>query len=243
MDKKAMDAALYNINRDFHIYFKTLKRYLNTSNIRYYNRIAENFDSNKKYIYFALQQTPEATTLPLAGVFENQLLSIQMLAYSAQKFGVEVYVKEHYVQLVREKDFYKELRRIPNVRLIKTTDDTYQVICGAIAVATQTGSCIWEGIIRKKNALVFGTCCFWKGAPGVHFINSVEKCQNVIKRILEGKDEINEYDVTKYLEAIDQKTVETFLVPDRETIQEIGMDNCVNNVSNAVKEYWGKNAN
>ena len=57
---------------------------------KYYNRKLTNVvNLNEKYILFSLQLTPEATTLPQAGVFSNQLLTVQLLAEAAKEKGIK----------------------------------------------------------------------------------------------------------------------------------------------------------
>ena len=152
--------------------------------IKRYDKISQLASSNLRYIYFGLQFQPEQTTLPNAGEYRNQLLSIAVLAKAAKHFNIEVWVKEHWVQLYREKSFYKQLEQIENVRLIKSTEDTNEIINNSIAVSTQTGSCILEAVVKGKPVFVFGEGYPYKGAPNVYLINSVEECENYIGRII-----------------------------------------------------------
>lgn len=172
-----------------------------------YNRIAEKADFSKKYIYFALQLTPEASTLPRAGVFAEQYNSIRLLAKCAEKNGLLVYVKEHYVQPLRSALFYEELRRIKNVRLIKTTESTYDIINNSVGVATQTGSCIMEGTLFKKPVYVFSSGYVWKGLPGVFEIESELQGERIIRETCNNYNGIAKKDLEKYLFAFQQCTV------------------------------------
>ncbi len=172
-----------------------------------YNEIAEVPDYNRKYIYFALQFVPEATTLPQAGVFSSQYLSIQLLAKCAEKFNLSVYVKEHGHLAWRNKHFYDEIAAIPNVKFIKSKINTYEVIENCVAVSTQTGTCILEGVLQNKPALVFGDGYLWKEMPGVFQIENYEQGCSVIRDILDNKYEINKNELRKYMYAIQNKSV------------------------------------
>lgn len=162
-----------------------------------YNLIAVEPDYSKKYIYFGLQLTPEATTIPRAGVFAEQYTSVQLLARAAEKNGVLVYVKEHFVQPCRDREVYEILSQIPNVRLIKSSVSSFDLMEHCIAVATQTGTCILEGALKGKPALVTGSGYVWKGLPSLFEIMDEEQGAEVIRSILKGfhvdPDEIKRY--------------------------------------------------
>ena len=193
---------------DVHIY----NRYVAMTQ-KEYNKIAVEPDFNKKYIYFGLQFVPEETTIPRAGVFSEQYTSIQLLARAAEKVGVTVYVKEHFVQPFRSKFVYTQLQDISNVALIKTTVSSFDLMKNSVAVATQTGTCILEGALRGKPALVFGESAVWKGLPTMFEIVDEEQGEDVIRDILNGfsaePDEIK-----KYFYAIQKKTVNCYYQPD-----------------------------
>lgn len=174
-----------------------------------YNQMALNPIYSEKFIYYALQFCPEETILPRAGVFSEQFASIQILARAAQKCGVWVYVKEHFAQPFRDRDEYDIIRNIPNVKLIKTSVDSKELIKNSIAVSTQTGSCILEAAVLGKPALIFGSGNCWKGIPMQWEIEDEEQCEKVILKILNGvKTDKNE--IKKYFYAIQQETLECY---------------------------------
>lgn len=151
-----------------------------------YDRIAQEPDYGKKYIYFGLQLTPEESTIPRAGVFAEQYTSVQLLARAAEKNNVMVYVKEHFVQPFRDREIYRMLARIPNVCLIKSSVSSFDLMEHSIAVATQTGTCILEGALRGKPALVTGRGYNWKGLPTLFEIVDEDQGAEVIHNILKG---------------------------------------------------------
>ena len=195
-------------------YFKWVKR--NRRRIAYflrhdacsladYNKIAVDPDYSKKYIYFALQLTPEETIMPKAGVFADQYNSIQLIARIAQKYGIWIYVKEHFVQAYREKEFYRILQTIPNVKLIKTTVMSFDLIENSIAVATQTGTCILEGVLKGKPAIVTSSGQIWKGIPYVYEIEDELQGSEIMQKIVDGIIIENEA-VKRYFYAIAEST-------------------------------------
>lgn len=182
------------------------KRHLEMSVDRYDRKLAVKADMTCRYILFLLQFSPEASTLPQAGVFAEQYNSIQLLSRAAQKVGVKVYVKEHPHNPGRSKDFYDEIRFIDNVRLIRSYESTYELMKNSIAVSTQTGSCIWEAVGMKKPIFVFSSGYFWKGCPGVYEMVDEKQGADLIKRAIDGI-EMRDEDIRRYLYAIGLETI------------------------------------
>lgn len=171
-----------------------------------YNKMACEPDYSKNYILYLPQVFPEASIIPLAGAFGEQYNSVQVLAKAAEKEGAYVYVKEHPHSPGRTKIFYDEISNIKNVRLIKTSELSYDLMKHCIAVATQTGTCTWEALCMGKPVLVFGGGYYWKRCPGVFEIVDEEQGADIIRKVMEGI-EIDENDLKRYLYAIQSETI------------------------------------
>lgn len=181
-------------------------KFCDAMSITKYNKIAEYPNYNDRYIYFGLQLTPEATIIPRAGVFSEQLNSIQLIARIAQKYGIAVYVKEHYVQIYREREVYEAIKKIPNVKLIKTDVSSMDLISQCFAVSTQTGTCILEGALQGKPSIVTSSGNFWKGLPSLFEIRNETQGDEVMKFLLYNYQEQEKKEkIYKYFYAI-QKT-------------------------------------
>lgn len=166
-----------------------------------YNSVSEYPDYSKPYIFFALQLTPEETTIPRAGVFAEQYTSIQLLARCAKKYGIMIYVKEHYVQAQRMKPVYEIISKIDNVRMINSNVSSKELTQNAIASATHTGTVILESALYGKPVLVFGDGYMWKGIPNLFNITDENSGIEIIGNIVNGYD-VNIDEVLKYFEAI-----------------------------------------
>lgn len=177
------------------------KRHLQFT-IKEYDKLAEYPNYKEKYIFFALQMTPEATTIPLAGVFSEQYTSIQLIARASEKNNIMVYVKEHFVQPFRDKNVYKMIKSIPNVRLIKSEVSSIELIKHAVGVSTQTGSCILESAIWGIPALVLGQGYIWKGIPNLFEIDNEKYGADIIRRILSGDIKVDKENVLRYFFSI-----------------------------------------
>lgn len=203
-----------------------------------YNRIASEPDYDKQYIYFGMQLTPEETTIPRAGVFSEQYLTVQLLARAAEKNGVFVYVKEHFVQAFRHKEEYELLKKIPNVQLIKTSVSSFELMSNSIAVATQTGTCILEGVLRGKPVLVTSEGSFWKGMPAMFEVIDEEQGAEVIRNIANGFT-VPADEVKKYFYSIQKKSFKCYIQSDYEHQQHLpGHKESVKQWLMVLKDFW-----
>ena len=173
---------------------------------------------NEPYIYFPLQMTPEASTMPLAGEFKNQLLSIELLASAAKAYGLHVYVKEHWVQYNRDAGFYKSISEIDNVRIIDLACNSIDLIDGCVAVSSQTGNCLFEAMIKGKYAIAIGEGCAFKGAPNIFEVQNRNQISDALDCIINNKVAFTENDVNNYLLAIDRCMVYSYLDSLSETV-------------------------
>lgn len=185
--------------RHFNAYRFYIKH--NEGSIKYYNKNAQSPDFSDRYILYLPQVFPEACVMPLAGVFAEQYNSIQLLARAAEKNDVLVYVKEHPHSPGRPKDFYDDIKKIKNVKLIKTDVTSYDLMKHSIAVSTQTGTCIWEALAMQKPALVFGRGYLWKGCPGVIEIADENQGAFAISDAMNQRISIEENELRRYLYA------------------------------------------
>lgn len=173
---------------------------------RYYEKLAQPARYEEKYIYFPLQFQPERTSVPLGGVFESQLIVLDMLS-KALPTGWKIFVKEHPRQLkvprmsclhFRDKGYYDRMCAIPSVVLIGLDVDSKELIKHAQLVATISGTGAWEGMLAGKASLVFGYPSFL-GCNNCYPVDSVESIKDAIKKIQHKSALDVELDILKYL--------------------------------------------
>ena len=147
-------------------------RYFHSSHLEYYETLLKfedsAFDLSRKFVYFPLQYQPEMTTSTLGGVFSDQLLAIEKLATILPE-DCFIYIKENPKQTgrMRSSIFFHRLLRIPNVKVLPSYANTYDLIDNSQFVATITGTVGWEAICRGKNVLTFGIC-WYRNLTGVY---------------------------------------------------------------------------
>lgn len=176
---------------------------------KYFDQLADLPDYNEKYIVFFMHLQPEATTLPQGGVFAEQELMIQILAHSAEKLGVKLYVKEHFVQPYRNKSFYEELSKIRNVRLIRTDVNSKSLAKHSVATASCNGTIVLESIFNGIPTFIFGNCAF-RSAPGVLYIGDTIECDQYLEKILSSGIEIKQHDVRAFLRGFADNTIRAY---------------------------------
>ena len=151
----------------------------------FYQKLAVNPDLKQKYVYFPLHYQPEASSNPLGGrELTDQRLAIGILAASLPE-GYYVYVKSHPEQLApfRSQDYYSEIAKIKNVKLVSMDTDTYDLMKNAIAVSSLTGTACWEAQFYGIPAILFGYS--QKNiAPLSYHVRTVDECKSAIAKII-----------------------------------------------------------
>lgn len=126
-------------------------------------------DIKKKYVLFAPNYQPEATTLPVAGRYSDVILCVKLLR-SALSDDVHIYYKEHADVFnltlesfrARSEGFYNELSKIDKLSICPMEASQIQLIDNSLFVAIQTSNIGLESIIRGKNILTFGPLWYEK---------------------------------------------------------------------------------
>lgn len=159
------------------------------------------FNKNNNYIFFALHLEPEAT---IAGrsKMDSQIMAIKMISEALPQ-GWILYVKEHPHQfrcntvtfslymynsiIFKTKRFYNEINKLKNVKIIRTDEDSKQIIKYAKAVATMSGTIALEGAKLNKPVMLFSAeRTIYNKCNDFYKINSFEDCQCAIEKIIRG---------------------------------------------------------
>jgi len=113
-------------------------------------------DSKDNYAFFPLHLEPESSLLYMAPFKLNQLEVIRQIARSLP-VGYKVYVKEHPLMVkYRPRAYYKELKKIPNVKLIDPVISGFELTKNAKLVTVIAGSTGWEATLLQKPVITFG---------------------------------------------------------------------------------------
>lgn len=160
------------------------------------------FDEIKQedFVYFSLHAEPEALPMLTAPFYTDQLWLIKQVARSLP-LSYKLYVKEHPAMVAfRPKRFYKQLKKIPNVKLIHPSLPGTELIKKCQLVVTVSGSAAFEGALLKKPAVVFGSE-FFNSLSAIKRCVCIEDLPRLIKHQL---DEFvyNEKEMKDFLTAV-----------------------------------------
>lgn len=113
-------------------------------------------DFEKDFAYFPLHLEPEIATLLYAPFFSNQIHLIQQIARSLP-IHFTLYVKEHPSMVgFRPRKYYKEVKKIPNVKILNPDINGLVVIKKANIIFTIAGTAGWEAVLLEKPVITFG---------------------------------------------------------------------------------------
>lgn len=161
-----------------------------------------------KYFLFAMHYQPECTTLPWGGRYVDQLLAINIISDLLPE-DVLLYVKEHPNQFTdygREYNFYKELCKLRNVRILKAkSSNTNSLIDNAMAVASVTGTILLEAVCNKKPGIMFGDYIY-KCAPGILSVRNAEDVKRAINQIMLKEIKITNLELMAYFKQLESTT-------------------------------------
>ncbi|MFH1077809.1 MAG: hypothetical protein V1745_00790 [Patescibacteria group bacterium] len=139
----------------------------------------------EEFAFFPLHYEPEVSLLLQAPFTTDQIHLIKQIARSLP-VRMKLYVKEHPVMAeYRPRSYYKELKKIHNVKLIRPTVSSYTLIPDAKLVLTITGTVGWEAILLKKPVIMFGRW-FYSTLPFVKRCTEMERLPSLVKEQLKG---------------------------------------------------------
>ena len=145
------------------------------------NTIFEDPVEGEDYVYMPLHLIPESSTFVKAPFYINEFVIIEAVS-KALPAGWRLYVKEHQPMLgERGIDFYKRVKKIPNVRLVQVNyyKDPKPWIVKAKGVVTISGTSAFEAALLGKKALVFADVMFGC-IDGITKVNSFEELPKLI---------------------------------------------------------------
>lgn len=219
---------------------RAYRKYHTMIPIQSYDDMAELPDYTKPYIVYFLHLQPEATTLPMAGEFVDQILAIKILAKALEGTGIQLYVKEHFVQPCRESYFYSDIQKVRGVKLLKSTVDSKELLRHCLGISTCTGTVILEAIINGKPAFVFGNGML-NSAPGVFRITNVENCRAALEQTRKDGFRIPEHHVRQFFRAFAEQTTAMYIYLNSETIKEtLSVEQSGINLADTVVKWYQK---
>jgi len=162
--------------------FDRVKRKLR--NLRGARDLYDECDAQEPFVFFPLHFEPELAVYLLSPFETDQVTLVRRLARSVPA-GMYVYVKEHpQMSQYRPRRFYKELKKIPNVRLLRPELSGFDIIRASKLVAIISGAAGWEACLLGKAVITFGEP-FYNTLPFVAHSSTPEELPALVKKQLE----------------------------------------------------------
>jgi hypothetical protein len=118
--------------------------------------IADLADLPRRFIYYPLHFTPEASINTPAPFYVDQLRAIDALRLGMPN-GCILVVKEHPACLpLRRTSFLRKLRRLPGVGVAKVSIPSLELVKRAALTATVTGTAALEAFLLGRPAMLLG---------------------------------------------------------------------------------------
>lgn len=136
----------------------------------------------EKYVYMPLHLIPESSTFVSAPLYINELFMIETVS-KCLPMGWFLYVKEHQAMVgERGIDFYKKIKKLPNVRLVQLNyyQDPKPWILKAQAVITITGTTAFEAAMLGKKAIILGRTSY-ECIEGIHRLTKLDDLNDLFK--------------------------------------------------------------
>ncbi len=138
----------------------------------------------ERFAYFPLHIEPEIAIMRYAPYHTNQIEIIRNIA-RALPIDMYLYIKEHPGMVgYRTREYYKEILRIPNIRLISPNIPGSELSKRAVITTVITSTAAWEALLCGKPSLTFGNTYF-NDIPGVERCRAFDDLPYLIKKQLE----------------------------------------------------------
>jgi len=190
----------------FYIYDRTKRKLRNLVGA---DDLYDVYEPERTFVFYPLHYEPELAIYLLSPYDHDQLAIIRRIAQSVPA-EMLVYVKEHpQMTPYRPRAFYKELKKIPNVRLLRPEISGFDIIAASSLVTVISGAAGWEATLLGKPVITFGTT-FYNAAPSTARSITPEQLPELIKTQL--GTEVRDDDVVRFLSALFEDSVECDLL-------------------------------
>jgi len=188
----------YTIIKPWHHILDRIKRKIRV--LIGFGDLYDEIDDSENFAFYPLQKEPEMAISLFAHFYKNQLWVIEQIARSLP-IQYKLYVKDHPTMSgCRTRKLYRELKKIPNVKIINPSVSSFRLIQNAKLITTLTSTAGWEGILLKKPVITFGNV-FYNSLSMAKKCRAIEDLPVMIKEQLENS-QYNEKELINLITAI-----------------------------------------
>jgi len=168
-----------------------IKRFINRRfSYRELMKNSHNFEKfkSKKYLFYPLHLHPETSTLVWGRWINNQYEILKLISRALPNEYI-LLVKEHQVAAGRHRrGFYESMANLPNTFFINHETSAHDIIIGAKAVVTISGTAGFEALCHNKPVLLFGDVDY-KCMQNVIQCNDLSRMKEYVKNAISLKPE------------------------------------------------------
>lgn len=140
--------------------------------------------AGEDFAYFPLHYEPEISLSLWAPFITDQINLVRQVARSLP-VHYKLYVKEHPDMIpYRRRAYYKELKKIPNVKLIPPNTSAFELMQKAKLVTNISASSGWQAALLRKPVITFGNI-FYNQLSFVKKCGAMEQLPELVKTQLE----------------------------------------------------------
>ena len=147
-------------------------------------KVVRRVPADEPFFFYPLQFEPEMALSTQGRGWTNQLDLIRVIS-ECLPIDRWLYVKEHPMMPsgVRPLGFYRELLRLPRVRLLDQRLDSYAVVPSAEAVITLGSTVGWEALMFGKPVLLAGRAFYEEFSDGVVRVEQLEELPGLLRSL------------------------------------------------------------
>lgn len=190
--KNAYQSA-FPIKVSYNSVVRSLKRSLK---IKVLKRMYDDYQIDEdSYLIFPMHFQPESSTSVNAMYYDNQYEAIKNIVFSLP-IGTDLYVKDHPNGIgFQSMKFYKQIKRLPNVKYIDPLANTKELIKNSKGVVTLTSTMGYEALLLKKPVITLGKV-FYNYHPYCYNASSYNEIyDSVMKALHSNKEKFEEYNL------------------------------------------------
>ena len=150
----------------------------------------------KPFMFYAIALEPEFSVQARCKEFNDQKTIIKLLALNMPA-GYELIIKEHSDIGRRDKSFYMDLLKIPNIKMAHPSIRGIDLVKKARAVATMAGTVSLEATIMGKRVIEFSLHSSFSFLDNIATVSDISCIKEIVKNAMEDLDDITKEKIRK----------------------------------------------
>jgi len=147
-------------------------------------------------MFYAIALEPEFSVQARCKEFNDQKTIIKLLALNMPA-GYELIIKEHSDIGRRDKSFYMDLLKIPNIKMAHPSIRGIDLVKKARAVATMAGTVSLEATIMGKRVIEFSLHSSFSFLDNIATVSDISCIKEIVKNAMEDLDDITKEKIRK----------------------------------------------